>query len=268
MSAHQRIAAVISRLMAAGCVAADEEADELVAAVPDDATLEAWIRRREQGEPLAWIIGIMQFCGHTLQVDPGVYVPRVQSEELARRAAVLLGAGAAADLGTGAGAIAVHLMSAAPRAGVVGVDIDIGAVLCARRNGVRAIVADLSGSLPLRSKSFDIVTAVAPYVPTGALHLLAPDVQGYEPRIALDGGDDGLDLVRRIVVSAARLLKAGGWLLVELGGDQDRLLSPALARSGFDVADRWFDEDGDLRGLAAQATGSGPPSGTQDERPS
>lgn len=251
---------VVTRLIAAGCVAADEEADELVAAAPDRATLDAWVGRREQGEPLAWLIGTTQFCGHTVHVDPGVYVPRFQSEELARRAATLLDpeGGLAADLCTGSGAIAVHLMAAAPRVEVVGVDIDVRAVVCARRNGVPAIVADLGQSLPFGSNAFDVVTAVAPYVPTGALHLLPSDVQRYEPMLALDGGHDGLDLVRRIVVSAAHVLRPGGWLLVELGGDQDRALLPTLAGSGFDAAEAWFDEDGDLRGLAAQVTGSGP----------
>ncbi|MGH9206390.1 MAG: N5-glutamine methyltransferase family protein [Acidimicrobiales bacterium] len=250
---------VTSRLIAAGCVAADDEADELLAAAPDDATLEMWIRRRERGEPLAWITGALQFCGHTVHVDPGVYVPRLQSEELAFRAASLLAVngGRAADLCTGAGAIAVHLGAEAPAATVVGVDIDIRAALCARRNGVLAIAADLES--PLRSKTFDVVTAVAPYVPTRELGLLPRDVQRYEPRVSLDGGDDGLDLVRRIVVSAARLLQPGGWLLVELGGDQDRALSPTLVESGFDNVERWHDEDGDLRGLAAQATGVDPP---------
>jgi release factor glutamine methyltransferase len=246
---------VTSRLIAAGCVAADDEADELLAAAPDDVTLEAWIRRRERGEPLAWITGTLQFCGHTVHVDPGVYVPRLQSEELASRAASLLAvnSGRAVDLCTGAGAIAVYLGAEAPTATVVGVDIDIRAVLCARRNGVLAIAADLDP--PLRSKAFDIVTAVAPYVPTGELGLLPRDVQRYEPRLSLDGGDDGLDLVRKIVLSAARLLRPGGWLLIELGGEQDRALSPTLVHSGFDNAEPWYDEDGDLRGLVAQATG-------------
>ena len=93
---------------------------------------------------------------------------------------------------------------------------------------------------------------MAPYVPTGERRLLPADVQYYEPRLALDDGNDGLDLVRRIVVSAARLLRPGGWLLIELGADQDQALSPALVASGFDFATPWFDEDGDLRGLAAQ----------------
>jgi len=268
---HRLTLTVIDRLRAAGCVAADEEAEELLAAAPDDATLEAWIRQREQGEPLAWITGTLQFCGHRVRIDPGVYVPRLQSEELARRAATLLATATAtstatgtadgrraADLCTGAGAIAVHLMAEAPAATVVGVDIAVPAVACARRNGVRALVADLGE--PLVSRAFDVVTAVAPYVPTEALRLLPADVQRYEPRRCLDGGGDGLDVVRRIVASAARLLRPGGWLLLEVGGDQDRSLAPTLSACGFDGVDPWCDEDGDLRGLAAHATGDVPPS--------
>jgi len=239
-------AIVVDRLMAAGCVAAAAEADLLIAAAPDDKSLEAWIRRREQGEPLPWIIGTMQFCGRSLRIDPGVYVPRCQSEGLALRAATLLAANGhrAVDLCTGSGAIAAHLIAEVPAATVIGVDIDKRAVQCARRNGA-----------PLRPEVFDIVTAVAPYVPTGQLRLLPADVQRYEPRLALDGGEDGLDLIRRIVVAAAHLLRPGGWLLTELGGEQDRALGPALAVSGFDPATSSCDEDGDLRGLAAQATG-------------
>jgi release factor glutamine methyltransferase len=248
---------VIARLSAAGCVAAEEEAEELIAAAADDATLEAHLRRRERGEPLAWITGTLRFCGHLIHVEPGVYVPRLQSEELARRAATLLAstAGRAADLCTGAGAVAVHLMATVPAATVVGVDIDARAVACARRNGVATALGDLAESL--RAGAFDVVTAVAPYVPTGQLHFLPADVLRHEPRHALDGGGDGLDLVRRIVASAARLLRPGGWLLIELGGEQDQALSATLASAGFAAANPWFDEDGDLRGLAAQATGSG-----------
>ncbi|HEX6237207.1 MAG TPA: HemK/PrmC family methyltransferase [Acidimicrobiales bacterium] len=239
------------RLAAAGCVAADEEADELTASAPDGATLEAWARRREQGEPLAWIVGSVQFCGRTVHVDPGVYVPRWQSEDLARRAAGLLPAGGrAADLCTGAGAIAAHLAAESPTATVVGVDIDPRAVACAGRNGVAAVVGDADG--PLRPGAFDLVTAVAPYVPTGELPFLPADVQRHEPRRALDGGHDGLDVVRRVVAEAARLLRPGGWLVTEVGGEQDRALGPTLAACGFDAATPWFDEDGDLRGIAAR----------------
>jgi release factor glutamine methyltransferase len=245
-------AAVTERLEAAGCVAAGEEAAELVAAAPDAATLEAWVRRREQGEPLAWITGTLWFCGRPVRVDPGVYVPRYQTEELATRAAARLPPGGqAADLCTGAGAVAAHLAAEVPGADVVGVDLDPRAAASARRNRVAAVVGDVR-HLPLRPGAFDLVTAVAPYVPTGALRLLPADVQRYEPRRALDGGTDGRDLVRRVVEATARLLRPGGWLLVEVGGDQDAALAPTLAGAGFGPGEPWHDEDGDLRGVASR----------------
>jgi release factor glutamine methyltransferase len=240
----------------AGCVAAEEEAAELVAAAPERALLEALVERRERGEPLAWVVGSLRFCGHEIRVDRGVYVPRLQTEELAIRAAEYLptrGTARALDLCTGSGAVAVHLVAARPQAGVVAVDIDRRAVACARRNGVKVVMADLDGRQPpFLGGVFDLVTAVAPYVPTGELHLLPADVQRYESRRSLDGGDDGLQLVRVIVASAARLLRSGGWLLLEVGADQDRSLAPNLTAAEFGPAQPWFDDDGDLRGIAAR----------------
>jgi release factor glutamine methyltransferase len=245
-------AAVVTRLRAAGCVAAEEEAHELLTAAPDRDVLEGWLSRRERGEPLAWITGGLEFCGRRVRVTPGVYVPRIQSEELARRAGRLLpDHGRAADLCTGAGAIAAHLLAVVPTASVIGVDLDADAVACAAGNGVHAVVGDLAEPLgPLGS--FDVVTAVPPYVPTGQLRLLPPDVQRYEPRVALDGGTDGLDVARRVVVAASLLLARGGWLLIELGADQDETLRPDLVAAGFGDVESWRDEDGDLRGLAAR----------------
>jgi release factor glutamine methyltransferase len=244
------LAAVVERLEAAGCVAADGEAADYVFLAPDQPTLEAWLRRREAGEPSAWITGTVVFCGRPLHVDPGVFVPRDQTEELARRAAALLpDGGRALDLCTGAGAVAAHLRAEVPAAAVIGVDLDHRAAACARRNGVAAMVADLDTAVSPR-RAFDVVTAVAPYVPTTDLRLLPADVQRYEPRLALDGGGDGLDLVRRVVAAAAGVLRPGGWLLVEVGGDQDAALAPTLAAHGFDAVTTWCDEDGDLRGLA------------------
>lgn len=250
------IAAVVHRLAAAGCVAAADEAAELLAAAPDEATLEAWLGRREQGEPLAWITGRVLFCGRNLHVAPGVYVPRIQTEELARRAVTLLPAGGrAVDLCTGAGAVAAHLLAEVPTAAVIGTDIDGRAAACARSNGVPTAVADLAQPLH-RAEGFELVTAVAPYVPTAGLRLLPADVERYEPRLALDGGPDGLAVVRRVIAAARSLLRPGGWLLIEVGGEQDEELAPTLAASGFDLVAPWRDDDGDLRGLAARATGS------------
>ena len=243
--------AVVDRLEAAGCVSADEEAAEFLAAAPDEPTLEVWLRRREQGEPSAWITGTLLFCGQRLHVTPGVYVPRIQSEELARRAAALLpDNGRAVDLCTGAGAVAAHLKAEVPTAAVVGVDIDMRAAVCARRNGVPSVVGDLAEPLH-RREGFDVVTAVAPYVPTDELRRLPADVQRHEPRLALDGGTDGLDVVRRIIAAAGRLLRPGGWLLIEIGGDQNEALAPTLAATAFDLVTPWWDDEGDLRGVAA-----------------
>ncbi len=285
MTTHD-LDAVVDRLRAAGCVAAEEEAADYVALAPDAATLEAWLLRREQGEPPAWITGTTVFCGRRLHVSPGVYVPRAQTEELARRAAALLPPGGwAVDLCTGGGAVAAHLRAEVPDAAVVGVDIDPVAAACARRNGVPAVVGNL-GALPLRSYArlgssgrapvrteadggagpggagsdrrgfrfdgFDLVTAVPPYVPTGRIGVLPADVQRYDSRLALDGGDDGLDLARRVVVAARRLLRPGGRLLAEVGGTQDEGLAPVLSAAGFVDVESWRDEDGDLRGIGAR----------------
>lgn len=243
---------VVERLERAGCVAAGQEAEEMAAAAPDAATLAAWVARRERGEPLAWITGTAWFCGRPLRVEPGVYVPRAQTEDLARRATGLLAPGGRiADLCTGCGAVAAHLAATVPGARVVAVDVDPAAARCARRNGVAATLGDLGG--PLRPGAFDLVTAVAPYVPAAEMAYLPADVRRWEPRRALDGGDDGLDLVRRVVAAAAAALRPGGWLAVEVGGDQDRALAPTLAAHGFAPATPWYDEDGDLRGLAARS---------------
>jgi release factor glutamine methyltransferase len=247
-----RTPAVIARLRAAGCVDADAEAAAYLNAAPDPATLDAWLARREDGEPAAWILGTITFCGRPLRVDPGVYVPRRQTQDLAGRAAALLAeSGRALDLCTGAGAIATHLRRAVPSARVVGVDLDAHSVRCARSNGVAAVRGDLASPIG-GDGTWDLVTAVAPYVPTDALRLLPADVQRHEPRAALDGGPDGLALVYRVVQAANRLLRTGGWLLTEVGGTQDERLRPVLAAHGFDAVVPWSDEDGDLRGIAAR----------------
>jgi release factor glutamine methyltransferase len=242
---------VVARLAAAGCVAPDDEARELLHDGPEGAELETRLRRREAGEPVEWITGRANFGGLIVRVDRGVYVPRSQTEELARRAASLLPArGTAVDLCTGSGAVATWLQHAAPRALVVGVDVDLRAARCAASNRVPVVVGDLAKPLHALG-TVDVVTAVAPYVPTSERRLLPADVQRHEPAHALDGGEDGLVVVRRVVEHAATLLRPGGQLVLELGGDQDVALMPSLERNGFTAVEPWHDDDGDLRGVIA-----------------
>jgi release factor glutamine methyltransferase len=235
-------------------VAADEEAADLVAAAPDVGVLESWVSRREDGEPLAWILGSIAFGDVEVHVDAGVYVPRAQSLGLAVRASGRVPSGGRlVDLCTGSGAIACWVSTSRPDVVIAASDVDRRAVDCAVRNGVDAVVGDLDA--PFATAAFDVATAVAPYVPSDELAFLPRDVTRFEPRRALDGGTDGLGIVTRVVGGAARLLRPGGWLLLELGDDQDVRLAPVLAAHGFELVARWRDDDGDLRGVEARRRG-------------
>lgn len=241
---------VVARLAAAGCIAADEEAAMLLQAAGGDAgRLEALVSRRETGEPVEWIVGWAPFCGLRVTVHAGVYVPRVQTEVLARAAAARLPrGGTAVDLATGSGAVALVLARAAGAGGtggtVVATEIDPVAVACARANGLTVHEGDLDASLPAElGGRVDVLTANVPYVPTSVVALLPRDVQHHEPRRALDGGADGLDLVRRVIALAPRWLRPdGGTLLVEIGPDQ----SGAFPTPPYTLH---RDADGDVRAL-------------------
>ena len=229
-----------------GFVAAEEEAEELLAAAAGDrARLDAMIERRLTGEPLAWITGTAPFCGLWIRVDPLVYVPRWQTETLALRAAERLPErGAAIDVCTGSGAVAKVLMTHRPSAHVIATDIDERAVACARSNGVKAYAGDLFA--PLR-EPVDLVFGVVPYVPTPDLPLLQRDTFTFEPELFYDGGEDGMRLLRRVVAEAPRHLRPGGALVLELGGRQAELLD----LGGYTDVRTLFDEEGDPRGIEA-----------------
>jgi len=243
---------VLHALAKGGCVAPRVEADALLRASNEGVgPIEELIARRLRGEPLAWIIRSVRFCGVRVHVDPGVFVPRPHTEALARRAVALLpAAGIAADLCTGSGAVAAVLGSARPRAAVVATDIDPVAVACAHRNGVRALVGDLDEPLsPSLRERVDVMTAVVPYVPTEELHLLPRDVLANEPRGALDGGRRGTTVLVRAAQAAARWLRAGGSVLLELGGDQADEIATTLMDIGFSEIRVHRDGDGHDRAI-------------------
>jgi release factor glutamine methyltransferase len=222
--------------------------------------LEDLVRRRLEGEPLAWLTGATTFCGLSVRVGPGVYVPRPQTEALARRAASLLPAsGVAVDLCTGCGAIAVVLAVAVPTARVIATDLDPIAAACARGNGVEVFEGSLDEPLPIELRGrVDVLTSVVPYVPTDALRLLPRDVRAFEPPLALDGGADGTEVLREVASRSVRWLKPGGWLLLELGGDQATKLRPLLQELGFYAIEVFVDDEGDPRAIVARS--SRPPS--------
>jgi release factor glutamine methyltransferase len=237
---------VVARLEAAGCVAAVEEAGMLrERAGRDDHVLEAMLRRREGGEPVEWIVEWAPFCGLRVCVRAGVYVPRAQTELLARRAATCLpSGGVAVDLATGSGAIAMVVQAAQPTATVVATELDPVACKCAKANGVDVLRGDLDAPLPESlAGTVDVMTANVPYVPAASLRLLPRDVQQHEPRLALDGGADGLDLVRRVLALAPRWLRPrSGRVLVEIGPDQAR---------EFGDLEVLYDDDGEVRAIVA-----------------
>jgi release factor glutamine methyltransferase len=239
----------------AGCIAAPEEADELIAAAAGDPEmLDHLVSRRLKGEPIAWLTGAITFCGVRLCVTPGVYVPRWQTEPLARRAAALLPpGGVAVDLCTGAGAIAAVLAATVPTARVLATELDQNAVRSARRNRVEVFEGWLDEPLPRELQGrVDVLTAVVPYVPTDSLSLLPRDVQAFEPRLALDGGVDGMDLLAEVARRSPTWLSPGGRLLLELGGDQADPMGRLLHELGFVGLDVMTDENGDTRAICAQ----------------
>ena len=242
-------------LAAAGCIAAGAEADELIrAAAGDEGRLRGLVSRRTAGEPIAWLTGLVDFCGVELFVAPGVYVPRWQTEALARKAASLLPAtGNAVDLCTGAGAIAAVMAAAQPAARVVATELDAGAAECARSNDIEVHVGHLDDPLPSELLGrVDVLTSVVPYVPTDALRLLPRDVQAFEPRLALDGGPEGTELLVEVVRRSVRWLRPGGWLLLELGGEQSEAVGRLLRELGFGEVEIGADEEGDPRSISAR----------------
>ena len=246
--------ALAGLLLGAGFVAAREEANELLAcAAGDVALLHTLVGRRLTGEPLAWITGSVSFCGLEIGVDPGVYVPRWQSEALARRAIERLPAnGAAIDLCTGTGALAKTLITERPGARVVASDVDPHAVACAVANGVEVYRGDLFAPLPRTlAGRVDVVVGVVPYVPTAQLALLQRDTLAFESPLSYDGGRDGTEILRRVLAGSPRFLRRGGALLLELGGEQAGALAGDLARLGYVDVSVVVDGEGDVRGIEA-----------------
>lgn len=229
---------LVTMLRAAGCVFAEDEARLLSCAASSDGELAAMAQRRAAGHPLEHVLGWAEFCGLRVEVDEGVFVPRRRSEFLARQAAALAAPGdVVLDLCCGSGALGAALAASVEDLELHAADIDPAAVRCARRNlaaaGGRVHEGDLYGPLPAALLGrVDILVANAPYVPAGSVALLPPEARVHEPRAALDGGADGLDVLRRVTAQAPLWLAPDGILLVETSEGQVARAADAVARSG------------------------------------
>ena len=241
---------LVSRLRAAGCVFAEEEAALLTEAAADPAALDALVARREAGEPLEQLVGWVEFCGLRLAVAPGVFVPRQRTALLVDEVVALVRPGSVVvDLGCGVGAIAAAVLARVPGVEVYAVDVDPAAVGCARRNlpPERVFEGDLYAALPAGLRgAVDVVVANAPYVPTEAIALMPREARDHEHRVALDGGPDGLAVQRRVIAGAPAWLRPGGHVLVETGRSQVDGTSAALRAAGLTVSVAADDESGGL----------------------
>jgi len=197
------------------------------------------IRRRLQGEPVAYIRGQQEFWSLLLEVSPAVLIPRPETELVVERtlAALRPDAKEMADLGTGSGAIALAVASERPALQVTGVDVSGEALEIARRNAARLQLGNVrfergSWFAPLAGRRFDVVAANPPYIARGDTDL-AQNVSRFEPEVALIAGNDGLEAIEQIVAQAGAHLQPGGWLILEHGWTQAAAVRDRLVRSGF-----------------------------------
>ncbi|MEU9453336.1 putative protein N(5)-glutamine methyltransferase [Streptomyces sp. NPDC048277] len=213
--------AVVSALRAAGCVFAEDEAELILATARTPDELATMVDRRAAGQPLEHVLGWAGFHGLRVLVEPGVFVPRRRTEFLVDQALDRApGASVVVDLCCGSGAVGAALAAALGDVELHAADIDPAAVGCARHNiapyGGHAHTGDLFDALPadLRGR-VGILAANVPYVPSGEVGLLPAEARDHEPLVALDGGGDGLDILRRVAAGAPRWLAPGGCVLVE-----------------------------------------------------
>ena len=228
----------VARLRAAGCVWAEEEAALLEEAAGSPGDLERLVARRVAGEPLELVLGWVEFLGRRHDVGPGVFVPRRRTEFLVEQALERApGARVVVDLCCGSGAVGAALADALGRVELHAADIDPAAVRCARGNiaavGGEVHQGDLFEALPVALRGrVGILAANVPYVPSDEIGLLPQEARDHEPLAALDGGTDGLDVLRRVAAEAPRWLAPGGCVLVETSGHQAPTAVDAFERNG------------------------------------
>jgi release factor glutamine methyltransferase len=226
----------------------------------------ALAQRRLAREPVARIVGEKEFWSLRFLIDATTLVPRPETETVIEEALAALATGGLraghlriADLGTGSGALLLALLSELPGAFGIGTDISAGALVLARTNARRLgidrahfVACDLGAAL---GGPFDLIVSNPPYVATGDIAGLAPEVRDFDPRTALDGGTDGLYFYRAIAATVPALLRPGGLLAIELGVGQARAVADLFAAAGLALSPARADLEGRPRALVAKAPG-------------
>ena len=218
------------------------------------------IRRRSQREPLAYIIRKKEFWSLDFEINPSALIPRPETETLVetaiKAASALGGKIKLLELGTGCGAIAIALAKELKEAKLWATDHSKRALALAKKNARRHLVderitflkGDLFKPVAHRRRFFDIILSNPPYVPSGQIEGLAPEIRDYEPISAIDGGEDGLRFHRRITEGAPRFLKPGGFLLLEIGDGQEEAVAELVrSRGAFSNPEFKADLRGSLR---------------------
>ncbi len=207
------------------------------------AMLEGFIDRRLKREPVSRILGRKGFWKIMLNVTPDVLSPRPDTEtilDIAMLAHAPHEAFTVADLGTGSGAILLAILSERPAAKGVGTDISFEALAVARENATnldldgRATFLRTEWASGFADQSFDLVVSNPPYIPSGDIPGLDPEVRDHDPILALDGGPDGLEAYRQLAPEIKRILKAGGVFAVEIGWDQGEAVKALFVDQGFE----------------------------------
>ena len=250
--------AAAARLAAAGIEDPMREARILFNAIPEK--FEAAIARRTQREPTAYILGRREFWSLDFEVSPAVLIPRPDSETLVEAAVkhfkhtpprTIL------DLGTGSGCLLIALLSEWKNAEGTGLDISQAALTVAQRNAERLGVASRAqfqhGDFQaFTGQRFDLVISNPPYIATSIIAALDPDVRNYEPHLALNGGEDGLEPLRRIAATLHAVLAPGAPAIIEIGHDQGGTASQTLQNHGLKVRQIVKDLGGNDRVILAK----------------
>jgi release factor glutamine methyltransferase len=249
---------IVATLRAAGCVFAEDEARLLRAQARTPAELALLVRRRVAGEPLEHVLGWAEFAGLRVAVEPGVFVPRHRSEFLVDQAAAAApGARVVVDLCCGSGAIGAALVQHLGAVELHASELDAVAVRCARRTlAGRGEVhqGDLYAALPVSLQGrIDLLVASTPYVPSDAVRLMPPEAREHEPLVALDGGRDGLDVVRRLVAEAPAWIAPGGVVAVETSVEQAPTAREVLTAAGLE-AQAVVDDDAECVAVLGRRT--------------